>query len=139
MVGDYVPLYFEPRSPMSFRIQHGGVDGVSPDPDRIVYLVSSTEAVLEAGQAYVYTDGNAAAALTEFHDDANLLDKVVDWPLMRAIQWANTTEDPDRRRRRGPSSSSTRRCRSSSTGSESCNNVCDAARGRRHSGPTPAS
>ncbi len=100
-VGDYVPFYFAPRSPMLFRIQHDGVENVSSDPARLVYLVSSTEAVLEAGLACVYTDGNAAAAFTDFHDDPAGIDTVIDWPLMRAKMWANTPEDPDRRRRRG--------------------------------------
>jgi hypothetical protein len=100
-VGDYVPFYFAPCSPMLFRIQHGRVENVSPDPARLVYLVSSTEAVLDAGLAFVYTDGNAAAAFTDFHDDPADLDTVIDWPLMQAKMWANTSEDPDRRRRRG--------------------------------------
>jgi hypothetical protein len=100
-VGDYVPFYFAPRSPMLFRIQRGGVDDVSPDPSRLVYLTSSTEAVLDAGHACVFTDGNAAAAFTEFHDDVAQLHDVVDWELMRATMWANTPDDPDRRRRRG--------------------------------------
>jgi ssDNA thymidine ADP-ribosyltransferase, DarT len=100
-VGDYVPFYFAPRSPMLFRIQHGGVADVSSDPARLVYVVSSTEAVLAAGHDFVFTDGNAAAAFTEFHDDADSLGEVVDWPLMKATMWANTPADPDRRRRRG--------------------------------------
>lgn len=99
-VGDYVPFYFARRSPMLFRIQRGGVEGVSSNPRRIVYLVSSTEAVFEAGYACVFTDGNAAAAFTEFHDDTGGLDEVIDWPLMKATQWANSNDDPDRRRRR---------------------------------------
>lgn len=100
-LGEYVPFYFAPRSPMLFRIQHGGVENVSSDPARLVYLVSSTEAVVAAGREYVFTDGNAAAAFTEFHDDAEHLGEVVDWPLMKATMWANTPADPDRRRRRG--------------------------------------
>src|SRR4051812_19135854 len=101
VVGDYVPFYFAPRSPMLYRIQRGGVESVSSDPARLVYVVSSTEAVIDAGLGYVFTDGNAAAAFTEFHDDAERLEEVVDWALMRATMWANTPEDPDRRRRRG--------------------------------------
>jgi hypothetical protein len=100
-VGEYVPFYFATRSPMLFRIQRGGVEGVSSDPSRLVYLTSSTEAVLDAGHACVYTDGNAAAAFTRFHDDVARLGDVVDWELMRATMWANTPDDPDRRRRRG--------------------------------------
>jgi hypothetical protein len=96
-----VPFYFAPRSPMLFRIQRGGVDGVSSDPARLVYLACSTEAVLEAGHACVFTDGNAAAAFTQFHDDPDRLADIVDWPLMRARYWSNTEEDNDRVRRRG--------------------------------------
>ena len=71
-----------------------------PDQRRLIYVVSSTEAAYEAGLACVFTEGNAATAFTEFHDDPAELDDVVDWPLMRARYWFNTPEDPDRRRRR---------------------------------------
>jgi hypothetical protein len=99
-VRDYVPLYFAPRSPMLFRIKSGGVERVSSDQRRIVYLVSTTEAVLDARLSCVFTDGNASAAFTAFYEDPELLSDVVDWPLMRAHYWANTPEDSDRRRRR---------------------------------------
>ena len=100
-VCDYIPFYFAPCSPMLYSIQRGNVPGVSPDPRRIVYLTSSTEAAYNAGLACVFTDGNAAAAFTAFHDDPAMLAQVIDWPLMRARYWANTPEDSDRRRRRG--------------------------------------
>jgi hypothetical protein len=99
-VCDYVPFYFAPRSPMLFRIHRGGVEGVSSDQRRIAYLVSSTEAVLDAGISCVFTDGNAAAAFTDFHDDPEQLSDVVDWPLMRVRYWSNTADDNDRVRRR---------------------------------------
>lgn len=100
-VGDYVPFYFAPRSPMLFRIQSGGVDGVDSDPRGLVYFQTTTEAVIEAGLTFVCTDGNAAAAITAFYDDEELIGEVVDWPLMEARYWNNTREDGDRRRRRG--------------------------------------
>jgi hypothetical protein len=100
VVGEYVPFYFAPGSPMVFRIQRGGVDGVSSDPGRLVYIVSSTEAVEAAGHPSVFTDGNAAAAFTTFHEGHDLLADVVDWPLMRARYWNNNDEDNDRVRRR---------------------------------------
>lgn len=99
-VCDYVPFYYAPRSPMLFSIKCGNVPDVSSDQRRLVYLVSSTEAAYAAGLACVFTDGNAATAFTDFHDDADKLAEVVDWPLMRARYWFNTFEDPDRRRRR---------------------------------------
>lgn len=100
-VGDYVPFYFAPRSPMLYRIQQGGVEDVSPDPARLVYVVSRTEAIVEAELKYVFSDGNAAAVFTKFDDDIAHLDEAIDWPLMKATMWANTPDDPDRRRRRG--------------------------------------
>ena len=100
MVCDYVPFYYAPRSPMLFSIKSGNVPGVSPDQRRLIYLVSSTEAAYEAQLGCVFTDGNAATAFTDFEDDPAELDQLVDWPLMRAMYWYNTPEDPDRRRRR---------------------------------------
>jgi hypothetical protein len=99
-VCDYVPFYYAPRSPMLFSIKCGNVPDVSADQRRIIYLVSSTNAAYGAGLDCVFTDGNAATAFTQFHDDPGKLSAVVDWPLMRAIYWANTDDDPDRRRRR---------------------------------------
>lgn len=100
MVGDYVPFYFGPRSPMMYKISRGTVDGVCADLDRLVYLVSSTEIAWEAGLRCVYTDGNAAVVITRFHDDPAMLADYVDFPLMKERYWMSTPEDPDRMRRR---------------------------------------
>lgn len=100
-VGDYVPFYFAPRSPMLFRIQQGGVEGVDGNPAGLVYFATTTERLDAAGLAWVSTDGNAAAVVTQFFDDPALLAEKVDWALMEAIYWNNTTEDGDRVRRRG--------------------------------------
>lgn len=100
VVADYVPFYFATRSPMLFSIESGNVPEVSSDQRRLVYFVSSTETVVEAGLAYVITNGNASAAFTGFFDDIAHLAQV-DWPLMAERQWANTADDNDRRRRRG--------------------------------------
>jgi hypothetical protein len=100
-VGEYVPFYFAPRSPMLFRIQRGGVEGVDGSPAGLVYFATTTERLAAAGLAWVFTDGNAAAAVTQFFDDPALLNEKVDWTLMREVYWNNTPEDGDRVRRRG--------------------------------------
>ena len=74
MVCDYVPFYFAPLSPMMYTIMRGNVEGVSTDLSRLIYFVSSTEAVYDAGLDCVYTDGNAAVLITEFRDEA------ISWP-----------------------------------------------------------
>lgn len=72
-VGDYVPFYFAPRSPMMYRISCDCRDSV---PDRyqggdtpLIYLVTTVGAVIGAGLTWVATDGNAATATTEFTAD----------------------------------------------------------------------
>jgi hypothetical protein len=103
-VGDYVPFYFAPRSPMMYRIACDHRDRIAeryPHGDRpLVYLAARVGAVLDAGLAWVATDGNAATATTEFSSDLHRLDSMVDWPLMMAERWNNTPDDPDRQRRR---------------------------------------
>jgi hypothetical protein len=100
MVCDYVPFYFASRSPMMYTIMRGNVEGVSTDLGRLIYFVSSTEAVYEAGLSCVYTDGNAAVLITKFCDDPLMLATHVDLPLMKKTMWNSTPEDPDRMRRR---------------------------------------
>ena len=99
-VGDYVPFYFAPRSPMLFKISRGGVEGVDPDQRPIVYLVTTTELIAGGGLTYAFTDGNAAKVMTEFSNDLAQLGEMVDWPLMQTRYWHNTDEDGDRVRRR---------------------------------------
>jgi hypothetical protein len=103
-VGDYVPFYFAPRSPMMYRIACDHRDRV---PDRyrggdepLVYLATTVEAVVDAGLTWVATDGNAATATTEFTTRLEVMSRMVDWALMEAERWNNTQDDPDRQRRR---------------------------------------
>ncbi|MDQ3262057.1 MAG: DUF4433 domain-containing protein [Myxococcota bacterium] len=97
-VGEYVPFYFAPRSPMLYIIQCGAVPGVSSDQDQIVYLVSN--ALAFAAPSFVVTDGNAAATLTRHYGTHAALQTQVDWALMKSTYWNDTDQDGDRKRRR---------------------------------------
>ena len=103
-VGDYVPFYFAPCSPMMYRIacdHRDAVAGRYPDGDRpLVYLATTVGDIVDAELEWVATDGNAATATTEFSSDLAALDELIDWPLMSAVRWNNVPEDPDRQRRR---------------------------------------
>lgn len=103
-VGDYVPFYFAPRSPMMYRIAcdcRGRVAGRYLGGDRpLVYLWSRVKALVAAGVTCLVTDGNAAAAATMFRTDPYDAATLVDWPLLADDVWRNTPEDPDRMRRR---------------------------------------
>ncbi len=96
---DYVPFYFAPRSPMLFTISHGNVEGFTGGQYSIVHLVSTAQAVQEAGLGFVFSDGHGIMTITEFYDDLAYLNEV-DWEIMRANYWADTDEDLDRKRRR---------------------------------------
>jgi hypothetical protein len=103
-VGDYVPFYFAPRSPMMYRIacdHRDAIGGRYRGGDQpLVYLLTTTQAVIDAELAWAATDGNAANATTEFTSDPATLEGIVDWQLMKAERWSNTQDDPDRQRRR---------------------------------------
>lgn len=68
-VADYVPFYFASRSPMLYKIAKGGVPQYTEGQDRLLYAVTSVEAVAAAGLRWVFSDGNCASVVTEFFDD----------------------------------------------------------------------
>jgi hypothetical protein len=98
-VGEYVPFYFAPRSPMLYVISRGGVEGYSDGQEPVIYLCSTAEAVEKAGLRWVFTEGHADMDFTDFFDDLRDLGKI-DWNLMSAKYWHDTNDDPDRKRRR---------------------------------------
>jgi hypothetical protein len=98
-VGDYVPFYFAPRSPMLYAISRGGVEGYTEGQQPVIYLRSTAEMVDEAGLRWVFTEGHADMGYTDFFDDFRDLIKI-DWPLMEERYWHDTDDDPDRKRRR---------------------------------------
>jgi hypothetical protein len=98
-VGEYVPFYFAPRSPMLFVISRGGVDGYNEGQRPVVYLQSTAETVSGAGLRWVFTEGHADMQFTDFFHDLKDLTKI-DWNLMGAKYWNDTNDDPDRKRRR---------------------------------------
>jgi len=98
-VGDYVPFYFAPRSPMLYAISRGRVEGYAEGQGPVIYLCSTVEAVAEAGLRWVFTEGHADMSYTDFFADLRDLDKV-DWALMEERYWHDTNDDPDRKRRR---------------------------------------
>jgi hypothetical protein len=98
-VGEYVPFYFAPRSPMLYAINRGAVEGYAEGQSPVIYICSTAEAVKEAGLRWVFTEGHADMDFTDFFDDLKDLNKI-DWNLMTARYWHDTDDDPDRKRRR---------------------------------------
>lgn len=100
VVGDYVPFYYTPLSPMLYKISCGGVSTYPHGVDPLVFLVSTPEELQAAGRPIVISDGNARTMVTEFRSGFADLDTLVDWEVIRAKWWMNTIDDGDRKRRR---------------------------------------
>jgi hypothetical protein len=98
-VGDYVPFYFAPLSPMLYAIFKNKLTGYTAGQQPVIYLCSSTEAVQAANCQWVFTEGHAVIDFTDFFDDFKDLEKI-DWPLMGAKYWFDRDTYPDRSRRR---------------------------------------
>ena len=94
-LSDYIPFYFAPRSPMLYSIHR---QKICPQ-EEVIYLVSKLQKVLEAELSFFFTDGHALMQFTQVYQDPKDLDKI-DWEVMRAVYWNDTTEDSDRKRRR---------------------------------------
>jgi hypothetical protein len=96
---DYVPFYFGPLSVMLLNLKTGRVAGYDEGQEPLVYLVSSVQAVVNAGLGFVFSDGHGLASFTEWFDDPKKL-KAVDWDLVGARYWADEPKDNDRQRRK---------------------------------------
>lgn len=93
-VGQYVPFYFCPRSPMLYVIHrrnseltyHGG-------QERIVHLVSKVGMAIQscAGRPWAFTDGNAGAYYARFCNDLTQFDQYVDSNAVEAKYWSDPT------------------------------------------------
>jgi hypothetical protein len=98
-LGEYVPFYFGPLSPMLFNIKTG-YRGVTQRPQSdIVYICCSANGIISTCAEWCFTDGHAKTTFTEFYNDMNEIDNV-DWSIVSERYWRNTDDDYDRMRRK---------------------------------------
>jgi len=99
VLGEYVPFYFGPLSPMLLNIKTGH-RGITQRPQSdIVYVVCGLATLVDNCGAWCFTDGHAKNAITAFYNHLDNLDKV-DWDMVSERHWKNTEEDFDRMRRK---------------------------------------
>ena len=89
---DYVPFYFGYMSPMLLRLKTGNVAGYAEGQEPLAYLVSSAQAVRDSGTGFVFTDGHALAAYTDWYSDLRDLD-AVDWDAVYKRYWSGSAEN----------------------------------------------
>jgi len=86
-VGEFVPFYYCPRSPMLYRINKGGT-GLNPGCQKdIVHLVSNVQLATNCGQPWVIADGNAGAYHTSFTDQLAGLHSL-NWAAINSRYWS---------------------------------------------------
>ncbi len=85
-VGEFVPFYFCPRSPMLFTINKGNTGRTPGCQKTILHLVSVVEFAIGLGRAWSVSDGNAGAFHTCFYSDLIAI-KLLDWSAIRATSW----------------------------------------------------
>lgn len=100
-LGDFIPFYFGPRTPMLYVMQMG-FNGVSKvDPNDIIYCVSNVRLVVETGNEILFTNGHAIDSLTDYfcRNDLMSIDELVKSEDVNSKFW-KSTEDTDLKRRK---------------------------------------
>lgn len=85
-VGEFVPFYFCPRSPMLYTINQGATGRPAGCQSTIVHLVSTMAAGIATGKVWAVSSGNAGAYHTTFSSKLEALDSL-DWSAIHAVQW----------------------------------------------------
>ncbi|MBK7632904.1 MAG: DUF4433 domain-containing protein [Saprospiraceae bacterium] len=98
-LGDYVPFYFGPLSPMLLNIKTGFRGIMQRHQNEIVYIVCCINTIVEQCPDWCFTDGHAKNTFSEFFNDLEHL-SAVDWDMVSERHWSNTEDDFDRMRRK---------------------------------------
>jgi hypothetical protein len=86
-VGEFVPFYYCPRSPMLYTINKGNTGRPTGCQSTIVHLVSRTEVGMSLGRPWAISDGNAGAFHTTFMAAPEALD-TLDWAAIETNHWS---------------------------------------------------
>ncbi len=91
-LGDYIPFYFTPYSPMLLNIRTGRGNVKRRRNEEIAILVSSLARLSEHGVRYLITDSHAFLATAQFSTN---LDDLREWLPWEHLQERNFKRDPD--------------------------------------------
>lgn len=90
-VGEFVPFYFCPRSPMLYTVNQGR-SGLPPGCQTdIVHLVTTVAAAVALGKPFAISDGNAGAGYALYRGDLAALDEHLNWDAINAWYWSQVT------------------------------------------------
>lgn len=88
-VGEFVPFYFCPRSPMLYTVNRGNTGRPAGCQTSIIHLVSTVSVAVNQGRAFAISDGNAGAGYATFRNDLASLDDPdhLRWADITTNQW----------------------------------------------------
>jgi hypothetical protein len=98
-LGDYVPFYFGPLSPMLLNIKTGERNITQRHQQDIVYLCCNLSNIFDLCDEWCFTDGHAKTAISTFYNNIEHIDQV-DLVLAKQRYWQPIDEDPDRMRKK---------------------------------------
>lgn len=100
-IGDYIPFYFGPRSPMLYVIQHGYNGVTKIDAVNLVYCIIRIDDIINSNINCVFTDGHALSALTKWYskDKLSQLDSIINYDDVYTGNWVSE-DDRDLKRRK---------------------------------------
>lgn len=98
-LGDYVPFYFTPHSPMLLNITTGWAGIAQRKSEELVFLVTSLPHLAAKGIAFTYTDRHAYLATARFSNDMRDLGEMVSYDLLRSRDFRRDPEAPERAER----------------------------------------
>lgn len=87
-VGEFVPFYFCPRSPMLYTINKGNTGREIGCQKSILHLVSNIENGIALKKLWAVSDGNAGSAYPTFKNDLIDLNNFLDWSIIESNDWA---------------------------------------------------
>ena len=85
-VGEFVPFYFCPRSPMLLTINSGNTGRPIGCQQTIVHLVSRVSVASTLERPWAISDSNAGARYPSFYSSLTALEEL-DWGAINARQW----------------------------------------------------
>jgi hypothetical protein len=86
-VGEFVPFYYCPRSPMLFAVNKGLTQRTPGCQRSIVHLVSTVHSAIRLERAWAISDVNAGSDYPNFFSELDALDRL-QWSAIRARQWS---------------------------------------------------
>lgn len=91
-LGDYVPFYFTPYSPMLYNIRTGWGGIRQRANDEIVIMVASLRDLEREGTQFVFTDRHAYLQTARFFNSLDDLSQI-DWPILQTRDFKREEND----------------------------------------------